>query len=410
MLVKSDATIHADVAVVGAGVAGSALAAALAGAGLGVVIVEREPRFRDRVRGEGIHPWGVREAEKLGLRPVLEAAGALELMTWQVYGGRQPVFDFRWDDFAPNWPGEWAIYHPILQQELLDHAQVCGATVVRPAKVTGFRRAARSELTISSDSGDTAIDARLVVAADGRQSAGRAWVDASTVHDPVHHQIGGCLLADVTVPADRSHMAFMPGMYSIIFPQRGGRARVYLICFAEVANRFRGHGHEEEFIRQLAANMPAGMLGEPTVAGPLAFFPGADIWADRLAGDGIALIGDAAGANDPSMGNGLSIAFRDARELRDWLLGEPDWDAALAGYAAARSTYYAVLRAHTQWQTHLWLDVGPEADARRARAEQAAQLDAVRMGFGTLTAFGPDGVVLSDAARRHYFGEDLPDA
>ena len=49
----------------------------------------------------------------------------------------------------------------------------------------------------------------------------------------------------------------------------------------------------------------------------MAFFPNADIWANRAAGNGVALIGDAAGANDPSLGQGLSICMRDARELRE---------------------------------------------------------------------------------------------
>src|SRR6476469_10512510 len=119
-----------DVAIVGGGVAGASLAAALAGAGLGVVVVEREPRFRDRVRGEGIHPWGVREADALGLLPTLRAAGAHELPAWQVYRGREPVYAFRWDDDAPGRPGEWSIYHPALQTALLEHAAQCGAQVL----------------------------------------------------------------------------------------------------------------------------------------------------------------------------------------------------------------------------------------------------------------------------------------
>jgi len=49
---------NVDVVIVGGGIAGSSLAAALAKAGLGVVVVERERRFRDRVRGESVHPWG----------------------------------------------------------------------------------------------------------------------------------------------------------------------------------------------------------------------------------------------------------------------------------------------------------------------------------------------------------------
>jgi menaquinone-9 beta-reductase len=56
-----------DVIVVGGGLAGSALAGVLAQAGLGVLVVEREAGFRDRIRGELTWPWGVAEARELGL-------------------------------------------------------------------------------------------------------------------------------------------------------------------------------------------------------------------------------------------------------------------------------------------------------------------------------------------------------
>ena len=51
-----------DLIVVGGGLAGASLARAMAAAGARVLVFERERRFRDRVRGEGMHPWGVAEA------------------------------------------------------------------------------------------------------------------------------------------------------------------------------------------------------------------------------------------------------------------------------------------------------------------------------------------------------------
>jgi flavin-dependent dehydrogenase len=54
-----------DLVIVGGGLAGSALAAAMAPTGTRVLIVERDAVFRDRVRGEGMLPWGVAEARQL---------------------------------------------------------------------------------------------------------------------------------------------------------------------------------------------------------------------------------------------------------------------------------------------------------------------------------------------------------
>jgi 2-polyprenyl-6-methoxyphenol hydroxylase-like FAD-dependent oxidoreductase len=49
-----------DLITVGGGLGGSALAKAMAEHGARVLVVERERRFKDRVRGEAMHPWGSR--------------------------------------------------------------------------------------------------------------------------------------------------------------------------------------------------------------------------------------------------------------------------------------------------------------------------------------------------------------
>src|SRR5688572_11223546 len=65
-----------DLAIVGGGLAGAPLATVMARAGARVLVLEREPRFRERIRGEGMHPWGVAEARTLGiLEPLLDLCG-----------------------------------------------------------------------------------------------------------------------------------------------------------------------------------------------------------------------------------------------------------------------------------------------------------------------------------------------
>src|SRR5688572_16241452 len=89
-----------DVAIIGGGIAGSACAIVLRRAGLDVTLVEREATFRDRIRGEAIHPWGVREVEALGLRPLLDDAGALPLPKWTKYRDAAPGDPYAWtEDF-----------------------------------------------------------------------------------------------------------------------------------------------------------------------------------------------------------------------------------------------------------------------------------------------------------------------
>jgi 2-polyprenyl-6-methoxyphenol hydroxylase-like FAD-dependent oxidoreductase len=64
-----------DLITVGGGIGGAALAGALAERGARVLVLERETQFKDRVRGEGLVPWGVEEARRLGLYPILRDQG-----------------------------------------------------------------------------------------------------------------------------------------------------------------------------------------------------------------------------------------------------------------------------------------------------------------------------------------------
>lgn len=405
---SSSSTIRVDVAVVGGGVAGSALAGALAAAGLGVAIVEREPAFKDRIRGEALHPWGAAEADRLGLVPTLRAAGAQPLPIWQRYAGRLPAPPYRWSDDVPAGHVEWGVPHPALQRALLAEAAARGVRVLRPASATGYRSlpGAGAELDVVGADAKTTIRTRLVVGADGGRSATRRWIGGTTRSDPVHHAIGGCLLDGVALDETSSHQAYPPGSMVTVFPQGDGRVRAYLVCDPSRAAAFRGPGADKAFVAACAADLPAGALAEATPAGPVGFFPGIDVWSDVVAADGLVLVGDAAGANDPSQGHGLSLAFRDARELRDLLLDGADWSVAIAAFAARRVGYVAPLRAHARWAGVLTTERGEEADARRERVARARETDPGAGGFAGIYAFGPDGLVADEAARRRFFGEE----
>src|SRR5690606_13005068 len=133
-----------DVVVIGGGVAGAACAFRLAGAGAHVLVLEREPRFADRVRGEVMYPWGVAEARRLGLGGVLDAV-ARPLRYWQTHVAGLPSprpRNLASEDAARRGAagaregagaGETAVafFHPELQAALLAAAERAGARVVR---------------------------------------------------------------------------------------------------------------------------------------------------------------------------------------------------------------------------------------------------------------------------------------
>jgi 2-polyprenyl-6-methoxyphenol hydroxylase-like FAD-dependent oxidoreductase len=233
---------------------------------------------------------------------------------------------------------------------------------------------------------------------------------ATSIADPTHHLIGGCLVADIALDPEAAHMARYRGGVSLLFRHASGRARAYLVCQPEAAAAMRGHHAADAFLATCAAAFPDGAFARARAVGPVAFFPGSDVYPDRIAGEGIVLLGDAAGANDPSQGQGVSLAFRDVRELRDLLIAQEDWQAAIGEFARRRPSWYEPLRAYAIWAGPLLTDVGPDADAARARQRQAAERDPWRNGYGAINALGPEGLPVTEAARRRYLGDDLDEA
>jgi len=74
-----------DAIIVGGGLAGSGVADQLARAGHDVLVLERETRFKDRVRGENMLPWGVAAAKRLGIYDDMIAGGGHPTPTWVLY-------------------------------------------------------------------------------------------------------------------------------------------------------------------------------------------------------------------------------------------------------------------------------------------------------------------------------------
>lgn len=394
-----------DVVIVGGGVAGSALGIVLARAGLGVCVVEREPRFRDRVRGEGIHPWGVAEADRLGLAAVLVDAGAQPLPIWQSYENRLPQAPAVWSDVSVDGLPEMGVSHPRLQTAMLAAAGKAGATVLRPAKAASLSGHGVGKVEVEAEGDRQTLEARLIVGADGRGSIVRRGLGGRLERDPEHHRIGGLLLDGVELDPHAAHAAVFPGGRAFLLPQSGGRARVYFVTAAERYLEVQRDRSGRRLLERCAELFPEGALARARPAGPAAFFANADQWSSRLAGKGLVLMGDAAGANDPSVGNGLSLVFRDARELSELLLQSADWSAAVTEFALRRERYFTVLRHHAAWVARLVTEEGPDADVRRERVERARELDPTVGGFGLIFARGPDGLVADEAARARFFGE-----
>ena len=398
-----------DIIIVGGGIAGLATAGALLDLGLSVALIEAEPVYRDRIRGEALHPWGAAEADQLGSIPVLRAGGAVPLALWQRYDSGEIVATYDWRDDVPGGHVEWAVSHPGLQDALLAAVAPRLTRLIRPGRVTGLRRVGqRVEVDVAGARETETLQARLVIGADGLNSGVRKAIGGTARLDPVDRKIGGVLVAGITLAGDRVHQASPPGEMAVVFP-RGEVARCYFVCDTERATRLQPRHAQPALLAALGIHFPAGALATVTVASPSGFFPAADTVVDRLSAPGVVLVGDAAGANDPAQGHGLSLSLRDARDLRNLLRENRDWDVATTEFARRRVAAQAPLRAHARWVGDLLLASGPGGAAKRERARRAREADPTLGGYAGIHAFGPAGLDVSDAARRHFLGEDLPD-
>jgi 2-polyprenyl-6-methoxyphenol hydroxylase-like FAD-dependent oxidoreductase len=365
-----------DVVIVGGGIAGAALATALAGDGLDVVVLEASPEYQDRVRGESLMPWGVAEARELGVEQVLLDAGARVRTTWHHYDGDVPAGDTEAHPIpvgmmVPGIPGSLNLRHPDACQALADAAAKAGATVVRGVANVAVTPGAAPTVTCTAADGDALeLRARLVVGADGRGSAIRRQIGIGLHREPERHMIAGLLVEGLDgVPDDHDILAGDGDLFMAAFHQPEGRLRVYLCPGLSQRHRYSGSDGLARFLRDSAFScLPYGdRLPSTTPAGPVATYPGDDSWCDHPAVDGVVLVGDAAGWNDPIVGQGLSIAMRDVRSVRDVVRGGDLTRGAFDAHAAERVERMRRLRTMAIYMSVAQSEDCDDRSARRAR-------------------------------------------
>jgi len=390
-----------DVITVGGGLGGSALAKVLADRGARVLVVERESQFRDRVRGEWMAPWGAAEAQKLGIHDLLLEHGAFEKQYFQFSGF--PVRDLKQ---TTTWQlGALHLYHPAMQEAVIDAARQAGATIWRGATVREIRPGDPPSATVEKDGSIQRLTARIVVGADGRSSPCRAWAGLKSVRGTGGMFLTGILFDGIAVAEDTGVMLINPaiGQVAYFFPQQGRRVRAYCALPLASGRRLQGSSDVGDFVREcVRAGAPAAAYADATAIGPLATFESTANWVDLPYREGIALVGDAAGTSDPVWGQGLSLTLRDVRVLSDHLLSSDDWDAAGRAYAREHKNHFDTIHRVESWFTDLFIQTGVEADAARAKALALIIADQARVPDHIFN--GPD-LPCDELVRKRFFGE-----
>lgn len=336
---------HADVAVVGAGPAGSVAALVAARGGAQVALVDKADFPRDKACGDLIGPRGVRELSGLGLR----WPGSPRVRDLLVVGPTGRVVRL------PAFPGRDYADHGIVvprsgfDATLRAAALQAGATGVR-ARVRGVEAGPAGRQVLQLDGGRR-LTAEVVVAADGARG-GLAAAGGLRAPTPglVAFALRGYLPADVALPVvcllDRAPGRMFPG-YGWLFPGVAGRANVgigLVVGTAGARGNAAGPGSTPASwrLRALLAGFLThlerlGLLSAPgAVAGVQGGWLRLGGTGVRPARPGLLLVGDAAGLVNPLQGEGIAPAVCSGRLAAE---------ALLAGPATAHARYQARLAA-----------------------------------------------------------------
>jgi len=395
-----------DIITVGGGMGGSSLAKVMAEKGARVLVLEREKKFKDRVRGEAMPSWGTAEAQELGIYELLRTTCGHEMPWLDIYLGPTRIAHRDVVATTPKHTPFSSFYHPAMQEVLLHAAAEAGAEVRREARVRDVQPGVSPKVVIEQDGRVEEIRARLVVGADGRGSMARKWGGFSVRRDPEHLLISGVLFKGMSASQDTACLILNPdiGQTTFLFPQGQDQVRAYIVYQKDTNYRLQGKEDVPRFVGEsVRAGAPAEFYAEAKAIGPLATFDGADSWVEHPYKDGLALIGDAGAASDPTWGEGLSLVMRDVRVLRDNLLSYDDWDAAGHAYAEEHDRHYGVIHTLDNWLSEFFLTLSPEAEARRAKALPLIAQDGSRIP--DLFGLGPEATV-DEIARRRLFGEE----
>ncbi len=330
-----------EVLVVGAGPAGSAVAAALAARGRDVLLVESHAHPRPKACAEYASPRIVEELRHLGLPDDAWKPDALPLQGMRVIRGDDAV-DIRYRDHGGQ-RSAWGLERTRFDATLAAHAVASGARMMEHTSLVEVGIGGRVvRAAVRTPDARREVRSRWLVGADGARSrVSQALSVEGSVGMPrrlglVAHYEG------VPELVEHGEMHVGPGWYVGLAPLTGDRLNVGMALPLDGDRQ----SAEERFA--------AAIAGIPAVAerlkGRARLTPiiGASPIGHRVrraAGRGWMLVGDAAGFIDPFTGEGIYRALRSARAAAE-ALEELD-DGAAGRYLAARRRAFAAKDALT---------------------------------------------------------------
>jgi geranylgeranyl reductase family protein len=337
-------TEHAEVVIVGAGPAGSALAYLLAQAGREVLLLDKAAFPRDKTCGDGLTPRALHVLRHLDALDEVRTAGCrINALHFYSPNGRlvqSPIPAF--GDLP-----EYLVVLPRLQLDdlLLRHAQAAGARFRAGVEAVNVVRAngVITGIEAKTASGPETISARIVVLATGA-SLGLLERAQLLAAPPNYGRAVRGYYANVGGLTDaiefHMHSLPMPG-YAWVFPTSAASANVGVGDFGP--RNAQGRPTPRQSLDTFLAHpLLKDRLAAASLDGPLKGYPlRYDFPTVRLAFPGLLLIGEAAGLVNPLTGEGIDYALESAEAAAGGLL-----DALRHGHTPERTaeTHTRLLR------------------------------------------------------------------
>lgn len=340
-----------DVVIVGGGLAGLSLAAALRRSTLSVALVEgRAPVFAEAwdTRIYAISPANARFLDALGAWDHLDPARMEAVRTMEVHGDAGGRLDFT--AYGCGVPElAWILESSLMQRELWE-------TVKRQGNLTLLCPARPQALTIGPDAAvlnledGRSLSARLIVAADGAESWTRAAAGVAVRFDPYDQQ---GVVANFATELPHRGTAFQwfrtDGVLAWL-PLPGNRISMVWSAPEDHGRRLLALDHAELCSR--VAEAGNRRLGALELITPPAGFPLRLMRAPKTVAPRLALIGDAAHTIHPLSGHGINLGFQDARVLAGVLCSKAAFVdcgdlGLLRGYERARKEDVVTLQTLT---------------------------------------------------------------
>ncbi|MCR5878518.1 FAD-dependent monooxygenase [Phenylobacterium sp. J367] len=270
----------------------------------------------------------------------------------------------------------------------------------------GSRPAPPPTVAFEHDGQAREATAPLLVGADGRASMVREAAGIPLHQDAPHHWFAGLLVEDAHDWDPQLQAIGTEDDFGFLaFPQGDGKVRVYGGYPLDQARRFKGSDGPRRFLDAfaLACSPKNAALVSGKPAGPLFAYVNADSWTDEPCAPGVVLIGDAAGWNDPIIGLGLSITYRDVRLVSDILKATDDWARVDFGaYAEERAERMRRLRFVGQITAAIDMEFGEAARARRRSLFERSAADPGLKAHAFAVMAGPESLpseLFTDAHR-----------